>query len=265
VSAPDLAAIEAARARLAGTVAETPCAFSRTLSDLTGARCWVKLENLQLTGSFKERGAANVLLQLGAEERARGVVAASAGNHGLAVALHASRLGVAAIIVMPAWAPLRKVAWARRHGAEVVLYGENYDEAYARAREIEAERGLVFVHPFDDPRVIAGQGTIGLELIEQVSDLDAVLVPVGGGGLIGGIGLAIKSVAPRVRIIGVQAEETPAMKAALAAGQRVLVPAATTIADGIAVGRGGRLHHGTLLAPTVRARYQHHCSRPGRA
>lgn len=228
-----------AQARLRDIVRVTPCAFAETLSAMTGARTYLKLENLQLTGSFKERGAANVLLQLGADERGRGVVAASAGNHGLAVALHAARLGIAAIIVMPAWAPLRKVAWARRHGAEVVLHGENYDEAYARAREIEAERGLVFVHPFDDPRVIAGQGTIGLELIEQVPDLDAVLVPVGGGGLIGGIGLAIKSVAPRVRVIGVQAEETPAMKAALAAGERVLVPAATTIADGIAVRRVG--------------------------
>jgi threonine dehydratase len=140
---------------------------------------------------------------------------------------------------MPAWAPLRKIAWARRHGAEVVLHGENYDEAYARALEIEAERGLVFIHPFDDPRVIAGQGTIGLELVEQVPDLDAVLVPVGGGGLIGGIGLALRALRPGARVIGVQAEETPAMKAALAAGRRVVVPAASTIADGIAVRRVG--------------------------
>ena len=177
--------IEAARARLAGVVHETPCAYSENLSELTGARVFVKLENLQMTGSFKERGAANVLLQLSPEERRRGVVTASAGNHGLAVAFHAARLGIAAVIVMPEGAPLTKVVSARRHGAEVVLHGDNYDEAYARACEIEAPARLVFVHPFDDRRVIAGQGTIGLELAAQVPDLDAVLVPVGGGGLSG--------------------------------------------------------------------------------
>ena len=231
--------VRAARARLDGIIHVTPCAHSETLSTMTGARVFVKLENLQMTGSFKERGAANTLIQLGPAERHRGVVTASAGNHGLAVAFHAARLGIAAVIAMPAWAPLRKIAWARRHGAEVVLHGENYDDAYARAVEIEAERGLVFVHPFDDPRVIAGQGTIALELAEQVPDLDAVLVPVGGGGLIGGIGLALKALCPGARVIGVQAEEMPAMKAALAAGQRVVVPAASTIADGIAVRRVG--------------------------
>ncbi len=231
--------VQAARARLHGIIHVTPCAHSESLSALTGARVFVKLENLQMTGSFKERGAANVLLQLGPAERRRGVVAASAGNHGLAVAFHAARLGITAVIVMPTWAPLRKVMWARRHGAEVVLHGENYDEAYARAKEIEAERELIFVHPFDDARVIAGQGTIGLELAEQVPDLDAVLVPVGGGGLIGGVALAVKALRPGARVIGVQAEETPAMKAALAAGQRVVVPAASSIADGIAVRRVG--------------------------
>src|SRR4029434_3954728 len=173
--------IEAARARLAGVIHETPCAYSQSLSELTGTRVFVKLENLQMTGSFKERGAANVLLQLTPEERGRGVVTASAGNHGLAVAFHAARLGIAAVIVMPEWAPLTKVLSARRQGAEVVLHGDNYDAAYARAREIEAARRLVFVHPFDDARVIAGQGTIGLELAVQVPELDAVLVPVGGG------------------------------------------------------------------------------------
>jgi threonine dehydratase len=200
---------------------------------------FVKLENRQITGSFKERGAANLLLQLSPEERRRGVVAASAGNHGLAVAFHAARLGMTAVIVMPEWAPLAKVTAARRHGAEVVLHGENFDEAYARAREIEADRHLVFVHPFDDPRVIAGQGTIGLELLAQVPALDAVLVPVGGGGLIGGVALAVKAERPGVSIVGVQAEEVAAMTAALAAGARVTVPAATTIADGIAVRRVG--------------------------
>jgi threonine dehydratase len=167
------------------------------------------------------------------------VVAASAGNHGLAVAFHAQRLGLAATIVMPEWAPLAKVTAARRHGATVVLHGENFDEAYTRAREIEGASRLVFVHPFDDPRVIAGQGTIGLELLAQVPDLDAVLVPVGGGGLIGGIGVAIKSTRPEVAVIGVQSQEIAAMRSALTAGARVSVPAATTIADGIAVRRVG--------------------------
>lgn len=231
--------VEAARARLAGVIYETPCAYSQSLSDLTGARVFVKLENLQMTGSFKERGAANVLLQLSDAERRRGVVTASAGNHGLAVAFHAARLGLAAVIVMPEGAPLTKVLSARRHGAEVVLHGDNYDEAYAHAREIEAARRLVFVHPFDDPRVIAGQGTLGLELAAQVPDLDAVLVPVGGGGLIGGLAMALKARRPAVEVIGVQADESAGMKAALAAGERVTVDARPTIADGIAVRRVG--------------------------
>lgn len=235
----EAADIRAARGRLAGSIYETPCPYSETLSALTGARVFVKLENLQMTGSFKERGAANLLLQLSPDERRRGVVAASAGNHGLAVAFHAARLGVSAVIVMPEWAPLAKVTAARRRGAEVVLHGDNFDEAYARAREIEAARDLVFVHPFDDPRVIAGQGTIGLELLEQVPGLDAVLVPVGGGGLLGGVALAVKTERPAVQVIGVQAQEVPGMASALAAGTRVTVPAATTIADGIAVRRVG--------------------------
>lgn len=235
----EAADIHAARGRLAGTIYETPCPYSETLSALTGARVFVKLENLQMTGSFKERGAANLLLQLSPDERRRGVVAASAGNHGLAVAFHAARLGVSAVIVMPEWAPLAKVTAARRRGAEVVLHGDNFDEAYARAREIEAARDLVFVHPFDDPRVIAGQGTIGLELLEQVPGLDAVLVPVGGGGLLGGVALAVKTERPAVQVIGVQAQDVPGMASALAAGTRVTVPAATTIADGIAVRRVG--------------------------
>jgi threonine dehydratase len=166
-------------------------------------------------------------------------VTASAGNHGLAVAFHAARLGIGAVIVMPEWAPLTKVTAARRQGAEVVLHGENYDEAYTRAREIEAERGLVFVHPVDDPRVIAGQGTIGLELVAQVPDLEAVLVPVGGGGLAAGTAVAVKGRKPGVEVIGVQADEVAAMKAAWASGERVTVPSAPTIADGIAVRRAG--------------------------
>ena len=235
----EIADVHAARRRLSGAIYETPCPYSETLSALTGARVYVKLENLQMTGSFKERGAANLLLQLSPEERRRGVVAASAGNHGLAVAFHSARLGIAAVIVMPEWAPLAKVTAARRHGAEVVLHGDNFDEAYARAREIEAARRLVFVHPFDDPRVIAGQGTIGLELLAQVGGLDAVLVPVGGGGLLGGVGLVLKTERSGVQVIGVQSQEVAALASALAAGSRVTVPAATTIADGIAVRRVG--------------------------
>src|SRR5262249_21499966 len=179
LNSPTFDDILAARKRLEGLVAVTPCPPSETLSRLTGARVFVKLENLQMTGSFKERGAANMLLQLSREEQGRGVVAASAGNHGLAVAYHAQRLGTTAVIVMPEWAPLTKVTAARHHGAQVLLHGDNYDAAYARAREIEAERGLVFIHPFDDPRVIAGQGTGGLEPREQGPELEAVVVPVG--------------------------------------------------------------------------------------
>jgi threonine dehydratase len=231
--------IRGAEAKLKGLIAATPCPYSETLSVLTGSRVFVKLENLQLTGSFKERGAANVLLGLTDPERRRGVVAASAGNHGLAVAFHAARLGISSVIVMPEWAPLTKVTAARRHGAEVVLHGDNYDAAYARAREIEAGRGLVFIHPFDDPRVIAGQGTIGLEICQQVPDLEAVLVPVGGGGLIGGVAVALKALKPAARVFGVQSEEMPGMRAALEAGEPVTVPAAATIADGIAVRRVG--------------------------
>ena len=235
----DVAAIEAARARMAGAVSETACVFSPRLSELTGARCFLKLEHLQTTGSFKERGAANLLLQLDAAERARGVITASAGNHGLAVAYHAGRLGIAATIVMPEWAPLIKVTSARRYRAEVTLAGANFDEAYTRAREIAAECGMVFVHPFDDVRVIAGQGTPGLELLEQRPDLDAVLVPVGGGGLIAGVAVAIKSKRPSVRIIGVQSETIAAMRAALEAGRPVKIAPAATIADGIAVAQVG--------------------------
>ena len=237
----DASHVAAARKRLEGAIYQTPCAYSQTLSELSGVRCFVKLENLQMTGSFKERGAANLLLQLGPAERARGVAAASAGNHGLAVAFHAARLGVSAVIVMPEWAPLIKVTSSRRHGAEVILSGANYDEAYGRARQVANERGLAFVHPFDDERVIAGQGTLGLELLEQCPDMEAVVVPIGGGGLVGGVGLAIKAARPEVRVIGVQAEALDAMKQALATGTRTTVPAASTIADGIGVRQVGEI------------------------
>jgi threonine dehydratase len=233
--APDLATIEAARVRLADVIEETPCALSRTLSAITGARCWVKLENLQMTGSFKERGAANLLLQLTPEERRRGVIAASAGNHGLAVAHHAALLGIPAVIVMPEWAPLVKVTSARRDGAEVILFGGSFDEAYDHACDVGAVRDLLFVHPFDDPRIIAGQGTLGLEVLDQRPDVDAIVVPIGGGGLASGMGIAVKSRRPEVRIVGVQTAALPSMRRALLEGRPVRLDPASTIADGIAV------------------------------
>ncbi|MBI4609769.1 MAG: threonine ammonia-lyase [Candidatus Rokubacteria bacterium] len=237
----ELADVETAHRALSGAIYASPCAFSEMLSQLTGSRCFVKLENLQMTGSFKERGAANLLQSLTPGERRQGVVAASAGNHGLAVAFHGRRLAIPAVIVMPEWAPLIKVTSARRYGAEVILAGANYDEAYAHARRLQQERNLVFVHPFDDPRVIAGQGTIGLELLEQCPDLDAIVVPVGGGGLVAGIAVAVKALKPSVRVIGVQAEALPAMRRALTAGAPVTLSPAATIADGIAVRQVGEL------------------------
>ncbi|MBI3458309.1 MAG: threonine ammonia-lyase [Candidatus Rokubacteria bacterium] len=236
-----IADVEAAHARIRDAIYCSPCPASATLGELTGARCHVKLENLQMTGSFKERGALSKLLTLRSGERARGVIAASAGNHGLAVAYHAQRLAIAATVVMPEWAPLIKVTQCRRHGATVVLAGRDYDEAYVEARRREAATGAVFVHPFDDPAVIAGQGTIGLELLEQVPDLDAVIVPVGGGGLIGGIAVAVKARAPRVEVIGVQAAALPSMREALERGGPVDLAPGPTIADGIAVRRVGGL------------------------
>src|SRR5213594_5095953 len=236
-----LAEVQAARARIGAAIYYSPCAYSETVSRLADARVFFKLDNLQMTGSFKERGALNKLLSLSPDERQKGVIAASAGNHGLAVAFHAQRLGIPATIVMPEYAPLIKVTSARRYGAEVILHGSNFDEAYERARALGAERGLVFVHPFDDARVVAGQGTLGLELLEQLPDVEAVLVPVGGGGLIGGVALAIKAKRPDVRVIGVQSAALPAMSRSLERGERLRVQAAPTIADGIAVRQVGEL------------------------
>ncbi len=227
--------IEAARKRIGDAVYQTPCAYTKTLSDLTGMRLYLKLENLQMSGSFKERGAANKLLALPEEDRARGVIAASAGNHAQGVAYHARRLGVRSVIVMPNATPLVKVSATRGFGAEVVLHGANYDEAYAEARRIEAAEGLTFIHPFDDDDVMAGQGTIGLELVEQNPYLDAVVVAVGGGGLAAGVATAIKETNPRIKVYGVEPKAMPSMKLALEAGAPVTVPAAKTIADGVAV------------------------------
>ena len=236
-----LGEIAAAADRLRGQVRYTPCGRSEVLSGLTGHQVYLKLENLQMTGSFKERGALNRLSLLTAEERGRGVVAASAGNHAQGVAYHATRLGVRSRIVMPLATPLVKVTATRGYGAEVLLHGANYDEACAEATRLCVQDGMVFLHPFDDLGVIAGQGTIGLEMLEQVEGLDAVIVPVGGGGLIAGIACAVKERNPHVRVIGVQTARLPSMVEALAAGGPVTVEAGTTIADGIAVRRAGAL------------------------
>jgi threonine dehydratase len=234
-----LAEIEAASRRIAGKVDISPCAESSSLSELTGTRLCLKLENLQRTGSFKERGAANLLELLDAEERARGVITASAGNHAQAVALHAARLGIRATVVMPETTPLVKIQSTRRYGATVELVGRGYDEAAVRAAELAREHGLVYVHPFDDARVMAGQGTLGLELLEQRPDLEAVVVPVGGGGLIAGVACAIKEKRPDVRIYGVESAAFPGMKWALTSETPPSLPGGKTIADGIAVRRVG--------------------------
>src|SRR3989304_1511141 len=231
--------IEEARKRIKDQISLSPFPYSETISRMSGNRVFFKLKNLQRAGSFKERGALNRLLTLAPEAAARGMIAASAGNHGMAVAFPRQRVALAATIVMPSHAPLIKVSRVRQYGAQVLLHGEDYDMAFAEARRLSRERGLTLVHAFDDPWVIAGQGTIGLELYEQNPDLDAVIVPVGGGGLIAGIALALKTLKPDIRIIGVQAESSPSMHAALEKGEPVGLPPALTIADGIAVRAGG--------------------------
>lgn len=202
---------------------------------------YLKLENLQRTGSFKERGALNKLLTLSGEERRRGVIAASAGNHAQGVAFHATAHGIRAQIVMPLATPQIKVAATRAFGAEVILHGANYDEAYEEALRRCAEQQSTFIHPFDDAEVIAGQGTIALELLEQVPDLEAVVVPIGGGGLIAGIGCALKETNPSIRVVGVESEKLPSMLRAREAGAPVTIAPQATIADGIAVRRAGDL------------------------
>jgi threonine dehydratase len=241
-----VADVERAQARIAGRVRRTPLSESAALSRLAGCQVHLKLENLQFTGSFKERGAASRLLVLSEAERARGIITASAGNHAQAVALHASRLGVVATIVMPEATPLVKVQATESHGARVLLHGSGYDDAAERAAEIAQETGAVYVHPFDDYEVMAGQGTIGLELLEQLADFDAVIVPVGGGGLIAGIATVLREKKPGVRIIGVESRTFPGMQRALESeAPASLVPSAfpggRTIADGIAVRRVGQL------------------------
>src|SRR5690242_7761632 len=233
--------IQAARGRISSAIRTTPVFYSEALSREAGNQLYLKLENLNVTGSYKERGALNRILTLTEEERARGVITASAGNHAQAVAYHASRRGIRAQICMPEYTPLVKVTATRTWGAEVILFGANYDEALQEAwRRCHAEN-LVFLHAFDDPAVIAGQGTIGLELLEQLPDMDAVVVPVGGGGLIAGVACAIKESRPQVRIVGIQPQVLPSMEAALLQRKPVMLPPAATIADGIAVRQVGGL------------------------
>jgi threonine dehydratase len=234
-----LAEILAARERLRGAIYYSPCPHSQLLSAQTGQQIYLKLENLQMTGSFKERGALNRIALLTPEQATRGVVAASAGNHAQGVAYHATARGIRALIVMPLATPLVKVTATKNFGAEVILHGANYDEACEEATRLAAEENLTFIHPFDDAAVMAGQGTIGLELLEQIPQLEAVVVPIGGGGLIGGIACAIKQSNPAIRVIGVQTSRLPSMAAAIQQHHPVTIDPATTIADGIAVRRAG--------------------------
>src|ERR1700678_202078 len=231
--------IQTALGRIRAAIRVSPCTYSETFSALTNCEIFLKLDNQQRTGAFKERGALNKLLTLTAEERAQGVIAASAGNHAQGVAYHAGRQGIRASIYMPLPTPLTKVSATRAYGAEVVLHGTNYDEAYEKAVEQSRERHLTLIHAFDDDAVIAGQGTLGLEILEQQPDIEAIVAPIGGGGLIGGIACAAKGINPSVKIFGVQPSKLPSMKAAIAQGSPVTLKPAATIADGIAVRRAG--------------------------
>jgi threonine dehydratase len=234
-----LADVQAAAGRIAGAVVRTPCLESRTLGAMLGGRIWLKFENHQFTGSFKERGALNALLQLPEAARKAGVIAMSAGNHAQGVAYHAQRLGIAATIVMPAASPLVKVRNTAAHGARVELIGETLDEAFEAATRIAREEGLAFVHPYDDPAIIAGQGTCAMEMLMDVPELDTLVVPIGGGGLIAGMAVAARALNPALRIIGVQSEKNPSM--AMALKGETLEQAAESLAEGIAVKTPGRL------------------------
>jgi threonine dehydratase len=231
--------VRAAAAAIAGAVERTPMAQSRTLSEICGCAVFLKFENQQYTASFKERGALNKLLRLSAEQRRAGVIACSAGNHAQGVAYHAQRLGIPAVIVMPQGTPFTKVTQTRRFGAEVVVRGDDLSDAQDHADALRSERGLVFIHPYDDPHVIAGQGTIALEMLEAGAALDALVVPVGGGGLISGIAVAAKSIAPGIAVYGVEAALYPAMSQVLRGEE----PRAggVTVAEGIAVKRPGEI------------------------
>lgn len=231
--------IQTALGRIRADIRISPCNHSETFSAITNNSIFLKLDNQQRTGAFKERGALNRMLTLTPEERAHGVIAASAGNHAQGVAYHAGRHGIKARIFMPLPTPLTKVSSTRGYGAEVVLHGANYDEAYAAALENADQDHLTLIHAFDDDAVIAGQGTLGLEILQQHSDMQVLVVPIGGGGLIGGIACAVKEINPSVLVFGVQPARIPSMKAAVAEGKPVTLDSAKTIADGIAVRRSG--------------------------
>lgn len=237
--------IDHAYEKIRGDILRTPVVYSAKLSDLCGCRILLKVENFQTTGSFKERGALNKLLSLSPEEKERGVVAASAGNHAQGVAYHARRLGIKATIVMPVGTPLIKVVSTRREGATVILDGEAIDDAYEKALQLSEREGFILVHPFADPLVIAGQGTIAREILEDESaeETDAVVCPIGGGGLISGIATYLKETNPRIKVFGVEAASCPAMKRSLESGHVVRLPSASSLADGIAVKQPGEINY----------------------
>ncbi len=239
-----------AQQRIASGIYESPCPASIPLSELAGCQVFCKLDYLQRTGSFKERGARNALLLLPAAQRSRGVISASAGNHALGLAYHGKLLSIGVTVVMPKYAPLIKQSTCRRFGAQVILFGETFQEAFDRAHELACERQLHYIHGFDDPAIIAGQGTVGLEILEQVPDVEAIVVPVGGGGLLAGIALAVNHLRPEVRLFGVEAQRAPGFVAAQSAGHPVRVPVEPTLADGLAVSKVGELAF-SLAAPRV--------------
>jgi threonine dehydratase len=243
-AAVTLGDVEAARVRLTGALIDTDCNWSRTLSDILGCKVWLKFENQQFTASFKERGALNRLSLLKPAEKARGVIAMSAGNHAQGVAYHAHRLAIPATIVMPVNTPTVKVVNTRRHGAEVVLTGETVEEAAAFAQAHGRERGLTFIHPYDDPSVIAGQGTLALEMLGAAPEIDTFVVPIGGGGLISGMAVAATALKPGIRLIGVEAELYPSMYNAINGTQ--LPMRGDTLADGIAVKAPGHITQGIV-------------------
>jgi threonine dehydratase len=229
--------VTAAQARIGTAVVRTPTLHSITLSQITGAEVWLKFENLQFTAAYKERGALNALLQLDADRRARGVIAASAGNHAQGLAYHGARLGVPVTIVMPKTTPTVKVQQTQSHGATIILHGEKYDDANAHARELEVERGLTFVHPFDHPHIAAGQGTVALEMLADAPAIDTLVIPIGGGGLFTGMGTAARGINPAMRLVGVQAELYPSMYAAV--NNVSMTSDGDTLAEGIAVKQPG--------------------------
>ena len=245
-----LSEIVAARRRLEGAIVRTPCVPSAALSELTGAEIVCKQEHLQRTGSFKERGARNALAQLPPEAARRGVIAASAGNHALGLAWHGRQLGVPVTVVMPRFAPLVKVSRCRQFGATVRLHGDTFDEARLEATRLAGEQQLAYIHPFDDPHVIAGQGTLAFEILEQTPEVEAVLVPVGGGGLLAGLATVFSELKPEVQVIGVEPASAACFAAGLAAGEPVRVPTRFTLADGLAVAEAGR-HTLAIARPLV--------------